>query len=204
MSSDYKSLGLPDNEKWENAAKICHEWLTKHMTMFGPDRINSFMKQQPGAAAKLLIENCKDYSEESVAFALLGPAKSIYNQQTLPMFKATMGDKLVKLLDASEGTVKPDAAMQKDLNRLFIVEGLSMMGDQLIGRAHADKHHHIRWQMLESYEKNFLAVKGENAALDARFEDGLRKSREALEAVDAKVAAAQKSANGKKVHKPGM
>lgn len=177
MVFDYSTSGLPDNPQWRAAADICHAWLTEHMSMFGPGRIARFMHNQPITAAKLIIENCPDWSEECVTLALLGPAK-----------EAVAGDvfsnKAKFLFDAMMEKRVPDAAQERDLIRLFLVEGLSTMNDQLIGRARIDQHHQTRWKILRDLEKDFSEVKGRNPALDGIFEKALVESRAALQALD--------------------
>jgi hypothetical protein len=158
------------------------------MTMFGPERIANFMKNQPVAAAKRIIDNCKDYTEESVTLALLGPAKGllIQDEQTMGTAHNLFGERTVELMKylAGMSAVKFDPDMPKDATRLFLVEGLSSMNDQLIGRAKIDAHHQVRWNMLENFEKQFATLKGENPGIDELFVEALVKSRDALEALD--------------------
>lgn len=187
MAYDYSKTGLPDNDKWKNALNICHQWLTENMSMFGPERIASFMEHQPIAAAKLIIANCDDYSEESITLVLLGPAKGIFleSRAALATAEALFGDRTAALLlVAAGGGHQSDADMERDMVRLFLVEGLSGMNDQIIGRAKIDKHHQVRWNMLNHYEKTFADVKGQNPGLDAIFEAALVKSRASLESLD--------------------
>lgn len=185
MTFDYSASGLPNNEKWQNAAALCHKWLTDNMSIFGPERIASFMKNQPVRAAQNIISNCPDHTEELVTLALLGPAKSDLLQDEVAA-RFIFGDRTVELLRYMAGmsAVKFDADMPKDAVRLFLVEGLSTMHDQLIGRARIDRHHETRWNILKQFETEFARVKGQNPGLDALFEDGLKKSRAALEALD--------------------
>lgn len=186
MAFDYSTTGLPDNDQWKNALNICHKWLTENMSMFGPERIASFMEHQPIAAAKLIIANCPDYSDECITLALLGPAKGVFlaNQEAVTVAAYMFGERTARLLLASTGGYQTDADMVRDMARLFIVEGLSGMNDQIIGRAKIDKHHQVRWNMLNHYEKIFADVKGQNPGLDKIFEEALVKSRAALEALD--------------------
>ncbi len=172
MSFDYSKAGLPDKREWRAAADMCYTWLLEHMSMFGPERIARFMLNQPVTAAKLIIENCPDWSEESVTLALLGPAKESADD--------SFGEKTKALLDAMIGRRIADAAQERDLIRLFLVEGLSTMNDQLIGRAHIDQHHQTRWKILRDLEKDFSDVRGKNLALDSIFEKALADSRAAL------------------------
>ena len=179
MSFDYATSGLPDKPQWRAAADICHAWLMKNMSMFGPDRIARFMLHQPVTAARLIMENCPDWSEESVTLALLGPAKDI-----LAEGNAAFGAKEKPLFEALTGKHMATAEQERDLVRLFLVEGLSTMNDQLIGRARIDKHHQVRWNILRDLEKDFTDVKGKNPALDKIFEKALGESRAALQALD--------------------
>lgn len=227
MPFDYSKSGLPDNEKWKAAAAVCNQWLNENMSMFGPERIASFMEHQPIAAAKLILANCGMYSEESITLVLLGPAKGILLSPTRDEIEANIreqvgevpedqkeeaeaeilevieshvaayqnrdaqirqvfGDRAIELMKYVSGlsAVQFDTDMPLDATRLFLVEGLSTMNDQLIGRARIDKHHQVRWDILKGLEQQFAAVKGQNPALDAIFEAALVKSRDALEALD--------------------
>ncbi len=194
MNFDYSTSGLPDSNKWKIATQICHQWLTTHMTMFGPERINNFMHNQPIAAAHLVMENCPDWSEESVTLILMGPAKDslIANAQTEEVARHIFGDRTVDLLKAMTGEAEPDAGMIRDMNRIFIVEGLSTMNDQMVGRGRVDQHHETRWEILSTLEQNFSAIKGQNPALDAVFEDVMAQSKAALNALDQAPSAAKK------------
>lgn len=185
MPFNYSKTGLPDNDRWKIAAAACNEWLNKNMSMFGPERIASFMEHQPVAAAKLIMANCPDYSEEAITLALLGPAKGQL-LETEVLSRHAFGDRAVELMRYLSGmnAVNFDAGMPQDAVQLFLVEGLSTMNDQLIGRKHIDKHHQVRWNILGDLEKNFAAVKGKNPGLDRIFEDSLVKSRTALQALD--------------------
>lgn len=194
MGFDYSASGLPENPKWKKAAEICEAWLNRNMSMFGPERITNFMHNQPVAAAKRLIENCDDCSEESVTLALLGPAKGIVAQN--PEWGDFFGPRAVALLTTmAEGAVAPDANMTRDANRLFMVEAVSSMTDQMIGRKKIDAHHETRWRMLNQFEREFAAIKGQDPKLDAIFEEAAKKSHVALEALDREVRA-------KKPHRP--
>ncbi|MBI3440860.1 MAG: hypothetical protein HY052_03485 [Proteobacteria bacterium] len=202
MPFDYSTSGLPDNDKWKAAAGTCNEWLNQNMGMFGPERIASFMEHQPIAAAKLIMDKCADWSEESVTLALLGPAKGLLLEPALDQqARDTFGDRAVELMKYMAGmdAVKFDQDMPRDATRLFLVEGLSTMNDQLIGRAKIDKHHQVRWNILKGLETNFATVKGQNSGLDPIFEEALVKSRAALEALD---AAAKNGPAAKKGPKP--
>ena len=177
MAFDYSTSGLPENPQWRAAADICHAWVTQHMSMFGPERIERFMHNQPVRAAKLIIENCPDWSEESITLALLGPAKEA-------VFANVFNDKAKFLFEAMLAKRVADAEQERDLIRLFLVEGLSTMNDQLIGRARIDQHHQTRWDILHRLESDFARAKGKNPGLDPIFEKALGESRAALQALD--------------------
>jgi hypothetical protein len=198
MAFDYSTSGLPKNPKWEAAAAICNQWLTENMSMFGPERIVNFMHNQPVAAAKRIIDNCPDYSEESVTLALLGPAKGILaaNPETETVCRRMFGDRAVDLLLTMAGNAPVDAEMTRDANRIFIVEGVSTMTDQMIGRAKIDKFHQKRWDILNDLEATFAKVKGADPALDKVFEDAAQKSRDALSSLDKAAAAMPKKPSG--------
>lgn len=188
MTFDYKKTGMPEKKEWIAASHLCFAWLNQHMSMFGPERILNFMGNQPIAAAKLIMENCDDWSDESVTLALAGPAKS-----ALPAIQNIVSTRTFDLLKAYVTGEKPsDPTIERDCVRLFLVEGLSTMNDQLIGRKRIDKHHQVRWNILGNLEKNFAGVKGQNPKLDLIFETALKESRLALEALD---AAAKKKPN---------
>lgn len=192
MTFDYKATGLPDNPKWQAAAEMCHAWLSQHMSMFGQDGIARFMRDQPLAAAQRIIDNCLDWSEESVTLALLGPAKGDALAAEA-LSRRVFGDRTVEILNAMADERKPrDAAMKRDLNRLFIVEGISTMNDQMVGRKRIDAHHQTRWRILGSLQAEFAKVKGQNPKLDVVFEEAMRQSKDALNALD-KAAAAKKT-----------
>lgn len=203
MPFDYSKSGLPANPKWEKALNMCYGWLTRNMSMFGPERIESFMLHQPIAAAKLIIANCPDYSEESITLALMGPAKGnvIADENAADISAQLFGARTVELTKylAGMSSANFDQDMPRDATRLFLVEGLSTMNDQLIGRAKIDRHHQVRWNILQGLEADFAAVKGQNPGLDKIFEEALVKSRSALEALD---AAAGQSPAAKKGPKP--
>ncbi len=204
MTFKYEDTGLPEKDQWKLAASICHRWLNETMSMFGDDGIERFMHHQPVTAAKRLIDNCDNWTEESVTAALLGPAKGLVvsNAAIETMARRDFGDRAVDLIKAYGGMEAPkDEVMQKDLHRLYMVESLSAMGDQIVGRARIDKHHDIRWNMLKEFEGNFEQMKGESPKLDVIFEDSLKKSRESLEKLD-RDAAAKKQ--GPKPNPPKM
>lgn len=186
MAYDYAKTGLPANPAWEKAAGVCHAWLTRHMSMFNEKQINAFMKNQPVAAAKRLIETCPDVSPEAVTLALIGPAKGavVAGAAAEAAARRDFGDRAVDMILALDAPEKADAPMRRDIDRLFLVEGLSMMHDQLIGRARIDAHHNVRWNILISFEDRFDTLRGRNPALDALFAEGLSLSREALERLD--------------------
>lgn len=199
-SFDFSSSGLPDNNRFKVAVGICYEWLNENMSMFGPERIKSFMNNQPIAAAKRVIDNCPDYSEESITLLLLGPAKGalLANPQTEAAARHIFGDRTMDLLQAmADPSVTPDADMVRDMNRIFICEGISTMNDQMVNRKRIDAHHETRWNILNQLERQFATVKGQDPALDAVFEDAAKKSHEALEALDREA-----KAQPKKVNKP--
>ncbi|MCE9507788.1 MAG: hypothetical protein K8R48_05650 [Alphaproteobacteria bacterium] len=188
MPFDYSKSGLPANPKWEKSLNMCYGWLTRNMSMFGPERIESFMLHQPIAAAKLLIANCSDCSEELITLTLMGPSKGnvLADQNAMDVSRNLFGERTVELMKYLSGmsAVKFDNGMPADATRLFLVEGLSTMNDQLIGRAKIDKHHQVRWNILKGLEQSFATVKGQNPGLDKIFGEALVKSRAALEALD--------------------
>ena len=192
MSFDYSTTGLPDKKEWKLAASICLAWLNQNMSMFGDDGIDRFMQHQPVTAAKRIMDNCDKWSDESITAALLGPAKGIIvaDAAVEVMARRDFGDRAVDLIKTMGGMAEPtDQAMMRDANRLYMVESLSGMGDQIVGRARIDKHHEVRWNMVREFETNFEQVKGESPKLDAIFEESLKKSREALEKLDRDAAA---------------
>jgi hypothetical protein len=198
MAFDYSTSGLPSNPKWEAAAQICNQWLNENMKMFGPERIVNFMHNQPVAAAKRVIDNCPDYTEESVTLLLLGPAKGILaaNPETETVCRRMFGDRAVDLLLTMAGNAPVDEVMSRDVGRIFIAEGVSTMTDQMIGRAKIDKFHQRRWDILNDLEATFSTVKGVDPALDKVFEDAAQKSRDALETLDKAAAAQPKKPSG--------
>lgn len=202
---DYATTGLAEKNEWKIAVEICHQWLNQNMAMFGPDRIASFMHNQPIAAAKQIQNNCDDPSVESMTVALLGPAKfdmiaqqndteSLAREQRA---RHVFGDRTIDLIRHMAGEPTTDAKLQRDANRMFLVEGLSTMDDQLIDRKRIDKHHQVRWNILENLETHFANVKGENPKIDVIFEDALKKSRTTLEGLD-------KAAENKAANKPAQ
>ncbi len=187
MAFDYAKTGLPDKPEWRAAVEICHAWLTKNMIMFGPERIENFMKNQPLTAANLIMENSEEWSEDSVTMALLGPAKAdVFDEKGAFHARAgEFGEKTKALFKAmTEEGHAPDAEQRRDMVRLFLVEGLSTMNDQMIGRKKADGFHEKRWIILRDLERDFSAVKGQNPALDDLFEKAAKESRATLEALD--------------------
>ncbi|GEM_PF-1189522 len=202
---NYDTTGLPDDTDFRVAAEICHQWLLKNMSVFGPERIASFMHNQPVAAAKLLTESAHNASRESVIVALLGPAKfelistdgSNHDATKETASRRQFGDRVVNLVrymgGMDVGKEGPDNDLFRDAHRMFLVEGLSTMNDQLIGRKRIDPHHKVRWQILLDLEKGFGVIKGENPAIDDVFEKALKESRAALETLDreARLKAAQ-------------
>lgn len=194
MPFEYATAGLPENPRWQIATDICNRWLNQNMSMFGPERIANFMHNQPVAAAKRILDNCADASEESVTLALLGPAKGtlVANAETERVSRHIFGDRAVDLLIAMSEPAGADAEMIRDMNRIFIVEGISTMNDQMVGRAKIDRFHETRWNILNDLERTFGTVKGQDPALDAIFEDTAKKSRDALTALDRAANAAEK------------
>lgn len=195
---DYSTSGLPDNNRFKVAVGICYEWLNENMSMFGPERIKNFMHNQPLAAAKRVIDNCPDYSEESINLLLLGPAKGtlLANPETEKAARHIFGDRTVDLLQAMvDPSVTPDANMQRDMNRIFICEGISTMNDQMVNRTKIDRHHETRWNILNQLERDFASVKGQDPALDAVFEDAAKKSHAALEKLDKEAKTQPKNVN---------
>jgi hypothetical protein len=209
MPFDYSTSGLPENDRWKVAADICNQWLNENMSMFGPERINNFMHNQPIAAGKRIMDNTQDWSEESVTVTLLGPAKGalIANPQAEKVARHIFGDRAVDLVRTllEDPTAATDANMTRDANRIFIVEGVSTMTDQMIGRAKIDRHHETRWQILNDLERTHKTIKGQDPALDTVFEEAAKKSHDALEALDKAAAAVAKKPFKPPVnpHKPG-
>ncbi|MDP2206091.1 MAG: hypothetical protein Q8K65_07265 [Alphaproteobacteria bacterium] len=195
MAFDYSKSGLPANPTWELCTKMCNRWLDDNMKMFGPDRIANFMNDQPVAAAKLLLGKCTDTSPESVIVALLGPAKGalLAGAEMGVLMRHTFGDRAVDLVRTLENPqIAPDAAMLRDANRIFLVEGLSTMNDQMIGRKRIDAFHQRRWDILHGLESRFAAINGYEPELDKLFAEALKKSRDTLEGLDQAAAAAKK------------
>lgn len=187
MAFDYNKSGLPANPVWELCTKMCNRWLDDNMKMFGPDRIANFMKDQPVAAAKLLLGDCTDPSPESVTVALLGPAKGalLAGDEMEVLMRHTFGDRAVNLVRAlGNPQYATDAAMMRDVNRIFLVEGLSTMNDQMIGRERIDAFHQKRWDILHALETRFTNINGHEPGLDKLFAEALQKSRDTLEGLD--------------------
>lgn len=191
MTLDYSKTGLPANPRWEAAAVACYDWLAQHMPMFGPARRESFIVNQPGAAARLILQSCGDWSEECITAALLGPAKSMLEDpEAQAEARRLFGDRAVDLMLAAndpsrlQGGMQADAQMERDLGRLTLAENISMMHDQLIGRARIDAHHPVRWRMLLDFEAAQRALAGRDPALDKAYAAALAQSRAALEALD--------------------
>lgn len=196
MPFEYKNAGLPANDKWELATKMCNRWLDDNMSMFGPERIKDFMHNQPVAAAKRLLNDAGDASDESIVLALLGPAKGILlaKGEGEVLVRHTFGDRAVDLMHTlADPSKTKDAAMTRDANRIFLVEGISTMEDQMIDRKRIDAHHQTRWKILAGLEAGFAKVKGETPGVDKVFEDALKKSRATLEGLDRAAAAAKKT-----------
>ncbi len=192
MPFDYSQSGLPAHPVYELCTKMCNRWLDENMTQFGPERIANFMHNQPVAAARRLLDNCADVSEECVIVALLGPAKEalLAGGEIEVLMRHTFGDRAVDLVrtvqDPAHAT---DAAMTRDAQRIFVVEGLSTMHDQMIGRERIDAFHQKRWDILRNLEAGFSTIKGQDPALEKLFEEAAQKSRETLEGLDRAAAA---------------
>lgn len=201
MSFDYSTTGLPSNPHWMLAAQMCHQWLGRHMTMFGPERHLAFMQNQPVAAARRVFDNCDDFSSDCITVLLLGPAKDSLIESAASEFMARQlfGDGVVEIVKAMfdmESQAKAAPHVQRDCGRIVLAEGISTMNDQLIGRARIDRHHAVRWNILLHLEEQADILKGRDPKLDALFADALLQSRQALEALDA--AAGQKPPRGPK------
>lgn len=203
---NYDDHDLPDNKQYRNALEICHRWLTAHMgKMFNQKQIGNFMKDQPITAAKHIMERTDNPSEASIIAAMLGPAKfDMINHPDHPQGEAyedfakkAFGEDTVNLIRYIAGlSHMPAQTLERDRVRLFMVESLSTMHDQLIGRKRIDPHHQVRWDLLKNLETGFKAVKGQNPQLDPLFEDALKQSRAALEALDAAAAKKPKGPKG--------
>lgn len=195
MPFDYKQSGLPARDTWELAAKMCNRWLDDNMKMFGPERIANFMNDQPVSAAKNLLAHCPDVTAESVTVVLLGPAKEslLAGSEMEVLMRHVFGDRAVDLVRSmADPALAIDAAMRRDAGRIFLVEGLSTMNDQMIGRERIDAFHQKRWDILRNLETRFEDIRGQDPALDTLFIDAAQKSRATLEALD--TAAANKPA----------
>ena len=187
MPFKYEETGLPDNPRYRIACNICLAWLRTHMGQFGEEGLSRFMHGQPVAAAKRLLEHCPDTGEDAIVLVLMGPNKgaliedAAFIKQKIPGFYT---DRAASMLKAMAGQDKPsDFDMARDIIRIKMNEDLSGMQDQIIGRKNIDAHHAVRWNMLESFEKFFTAVKGQNPKLDRIYEDALKQSRASLEAL---------------------
>ena len=191
MTLDDVMATLPDCPAWRSAAAACHQWLTENMGFFGPERILRFMQHQPVRAARDILEKCDNPTDESVTVVLLGPAKGdvLENQQTEEAGAGFYGARAVALIRAlRDGYAKAPSHLQLDVARIYMVEALSDMYDQIIGRAKIDAHHDVRWNMLREFEDEFGVLKGLNPGLDTIFADALAQSRQSLEALDAQKA----------------
>lgn len=195
----YEQHDLPDNAQYRAALEICHRWLTAHMgRMFSAKQIGNFMKDQPITAAKHLMERTDNPTETSILVAMLGPAKfDMINHSQNPdgaqneaFAIKTFGIDTVNLIRYIAGMPhQENTTLERDKVRLFMVEGLSTMHDQLIGRKRIDPHHEVRWNILRDLETNFKKIKGQNPQLDPLFEDAMKQSRAALEALDTEATA---------------
>lgn len=197
----YFAADLPVKTEFAKAATLCNVWLDRHMSQFGDKGIKNFMMNQPVRAAKLLLNETDDCTDASVIIALLGPAKGdILGDGTNPvletMARQNFGNATINLLRHMMGEPSDDPVILRDAKRLILVEGLSTMNDQLIGRKRIDRHHQVRWDILHNLEEKFAEIRGENLQLDRRFEADLKKSRAALEALDREAAMKKKGPTG--------
>lgn len=194
----YSDTGFPQNKRMECATRTCKAWLDRHMSMFKDKGIRNFMLNQPVRAAKMLIEKTDTPSQASVIAALLGPAKSdiMASPVSEQMARELYGNQTVNLIAYLMDGNSTDPQIIRDANRLFLVEGMSTMNDQLIGRKRIDAHHQVRWNILNDLEKHFKTVKGENPALDEIFAADLKQSRAALERLDRDAAQKKKGPTG--------
>lgn len=184
---DFSKTGLPQDPRFQVAAEMCFDWLNKYMPMFKGEGVQNFMRDQPVAAAKLLIANVPNVSDELIIMTLLGPARQtlLSSQQGFQLAMHLFGKRGLDMLVATvHETHIQDKEMAADLNRLFLVEGLSSMNDQIIDRKRKDAHHGVRWDILKGLEDRFTQIKGENPKLDVIFEEALKRSRQSLELLD--------------------
>jgi len=179
----FKDTGLPNTPAYKKATEVCLEWLNKNMSVFGEKRIADFMHNQPVAAAKRISNDTQSPSDQSIIVALLGPAKMDLLKDEKSSRK-TWGDDVVDLIKHYSGQPIAGKQLQRDAVRLFLVEGLSTMQDQLIDRKRHDRHHPVRWNILNHLEKTFPKLKGQNPKIDREFEKALQASRLALETID--------------------
>lgn len=194
MAFDYTTTDLPLKAEFQKAAAKCKEWLDTHMSVFGPDRIRNFMHDQPVHAAQLILEKTDTPSDASVIVALLGPAKFDLvskDGQNLSVVlekksRAEWGDEVVNLVKHLAGVKLNTPEIIRDAERIFLVEGLSTMHDQLIDRKRIDPHHNVRWDILKNFEAKFPAIKGKNPKIDGLFEKAMKDSRTALETLERK------------------
>src|SRR5690606_9613165 len=127
-------------------------------TMFKGEQIANFMKNQPVAAAKRIMDNCDNWSEESVTLLLLGPAKGVLlnKEQDARHFFGDRAVDLLKTLIDTKNAVDP--AMLRDAQRIEIAEAVSAMSDQMIDRhlfkaqGSRFRHHDVRKNMLKSFQ----------------------------------------------------
>lgn len=201
MKFDYSTTGLPANKNWETATNMCREWFDtsemgqRMLAQFKEAGVIRFMHAQPIAAAKRLLEFCPDAGEEAVTLLLAGPAKGNLAANDV-LTRAAFGDRTVDLLNALAGRAPAvDAQMQRDINRMSLLEAISAMNDQIIdrhlfkGEKSRFEHHPVRKNMLRDFEALHAQTKGENPKLDAVFEDALAQSRVAMDAIDKELAA---------------
>lgn len=187
MSFDYSQSGLPAHDTWALCMRMCHRWLQENMGHFGEERLTGFMMHQPVQAAKNLLHTCPDVSDAAIMLVLLGPAKGalLAGAEMDVLLRHSFGDAAVDLMHALEDpALVQDAARQREINRIFMAEGISTMTDQMIGRARIDAFHQKRREILQGLEARFAEIKGADPALDALFEDAARRSRQSLDALD--------------------
>jgi hypothetical protein len=190
MSFDFNKTGLAQKAEWVISVKACHAWLTEHMSMFGQKGIENFMLGQPVKAAQTLLAACDDISDAAITAVLLGPARSDILRD-YAVTKNFFAPESLLLIKAREEGDFSNAGLNRDLVRVMLAEGVSSMNDQLIGRAKIDRHHPVRWRMLDDFERFYADVAGQNPKLDVVFADCLAKSRAALEALGPRPVDAQ-------------
>ena len=182
MAFDYSQTGLPENQKWQMAAAICHNWVDHNMGRnFDKESLNSFILSQPVKAAKMIVDNYEDYSEESVTVALLGPAKvNLLSKQS--MWVNSLGPRAVALgKHALEESVDDiDDAIRRDADRLFIAEGIVTLLDQIIeGDVPAEKHEAC-CNIVLSFEAELNSMEDDGSKLYKEFVDIIVQAKDVL------------------------